>query len=304
MITPILQTTNLSKYYRNTAVVEDVNLTVNSGDIYGLLGQNGAGKTTTLRMILGLIKPTAGLVELFGQPPHSSAYARIGSIIETPGFYGQLTASENLEMHRRMSGIPEKDSVKEYLNLVELGYAANKKVKHLSLGMRQRLGIARALMHRPDLLILDEPINGLDPVGIKETRELIIYLHQKREMTVIISSHILGEIQLMANRIGIMHHGNLIRQLDAAEIQNTNRKYIDLKVDDDQKSVIVLEQQLGMHQFKVWEKGNIRLYEGFELSGDINRILVQHGIAVREMAFRSDTLEDYFIQETSGKEIS
>lgn len=301
---PILQTRDLSKRYRSTAVVEHMNLTVHQGDIYGLLGQNGAGKTTTLRMLLGLIQPTSGSIEWLGKPLHRSLYSRIGSIIETPGFYPNLTAAENLEVHRRMSGIPERDCVIEHLKLVGLQNAAHKKAKQLSLGMRQRLGIARSLMHRPDMLILDEPINGLDPLGIKDTRELIVDLQKKRELTVLISSHILGEIELMANRIGIMHQGRLIEQLDYEEIQGKNRHYLELKVNDDQQTAVLLEQQLGIHKFQVWDKGILRLYEGFDNSGEINRLLVTHGIEVKELAIRADSLEDFFIHVTSQKELN
>lgn len=159
-------------------------------------------------------------------------------------------------------------------------------------------------MHRPDMLILDEPINGLDPLGIKDTRELIVDLQRKRELTVLISSHILGEIELMANRIGIMHKGKLIEQLDYEEIQGKNRHYLELKVDDDQQTAVLLERQLGIHKFQVWEKGVLRLYEGFDNSGEINRQLVVHGIEVKELAIRADSLEDFFIHVTSQKELN
>ncbi|MFP4975376.1 ABC transporter ATP-binding protein [Paenibacillus sp. CN-4] len=298
----LLQTEVLTKQYKKHTVVDNLHLTVRSGDIYGLLGQNGAGKTTTLRMLLGLVKPTSGQIRWFGQPLNRLLLGRIGSIIETPGCYPQLTAAENLELHRRMHGIPEKESVQEYLKLVGLEAAAGKKAGQLSLGMRQRLGIARSLMHRPDVLLLDEPINGLDPVGIKETREMIMDLQRKREMTILVSSHILGEIELMANRIGIMHRGRLIEQLDADEIQSKNRHYLELKVDDDNKASVVLEQELATQQFKVWERGVIRVYDTTLPSGRINRILVESGVEVKESTLRTDTLEDYFIRVTENKE--
>lgn len=298
----LLQTEALTKRYKRNTVVDNLHLTVRSGDIYGLLGQNGAGKTTTLRMLLGLVKPTSGQIRWFGQPLSRPLLGRIGSIIETPGCYPQLTAAENLELHRRMHGIPKKESVQEYLKLVGLEAAAGKKACQLSLGMRQRLGIARSLMHRPDVLLLDEPINGLDPVGIKETREMIMDLQRKREMTILVSSHILGEIELMANRIGIMHQGKLVEQLDADEIQSKNRHYLELKVDDDNKASVVLEQQLATQQFKVWERGVIRVYDTRLPSGRVNRILVESGVEVKESTLRTDTLEDYFIRVTENKE--
>ncbi|WP_311519922.1 ABC transporter ATP-binding protein [Paenibacillus albidus] len=304
MSNPILQTHQLNKLYRKSCVVENLNLRVEPGDIYGLLGQNGAGKTTTLRMLLGLVKPTSGQIEWYGHALTRPLYGRIGSIIETPGFYPQLTAAENLELHRRMSGIPEKGTVMEYLKLVGLEKAAHRKAKQLSLGMKQRLGIARAMMHRPDMLILDEPINGLDPLGIKETRELIVDLQRKREITVLISSHILGEIQLMASRIGIMHQGRLIEQLDYEDIQGKNRHYLELKIDDEKRTAVLLERELHLTNFQVCEQGMIRLYEGFQDSGAINRRLVEAGIEVKELTIQTDSLEDFFIRATTRKELA
>lgn len=237
----ILKTYNLSKKFKNFYAVDNLNMTIEKGDIYGFLGENGAGKTTTIRMIMGLIKSTSGEIELFSQKisgKNKNLLQRIGSIIEYPGFYPNLTASENLEIHRRMMGVQEKDSIKNSLKVVGIGNVENKKVKEFSLGMKQRLGIARSLLHHPEFLILDEPTNGLDPIGIKEIRELIIDLARKQNITFLISSHILSEIQQMATKIGIIHKGVLLEEISYNELKKRNRHYINIKVDKDKNPVL------------------------------------------------------------------
>lgn len=203
----ILRTYNLTKRYGSTAVVDNVNMNIKKGEIYGFLGRNGAGKTTTLRMIMGLVSPTKGEYELFGhRGGNREMLGRIGAIIETPGFYPNLTAEENLEIHRRLMGIPNREYGDEAIEISGLKDhdIKRKKVGKFSLGMKQRPGIARALLHKPELLILDEPTNGLDPVGIKEIRQTLVELNKKREITILMSSHILGEIQQIATNIGII----------------------------------------------------------------------------------------------------
>lgn len=301
----ILQTRNLTKVYRGKRVVNDVNMQVNRGDIYGFLGQNGAGKTTMLRMIMGLVKPTTGEIEIFGQDVRrgrKDIHSRIGSIIELPGFYLHMTARQNLDMHRRLMGVQDDRTVQEHLDLVGLTEEADHKVKTFSLGMKQRLGIARALLTRPELLILDEPTNGLDPLGMKEIRELLLKLTKQRGLTVLISSHILGEIQQMATRIGIIHRGTLLEQIDFAELQKKNRTYIQLKVDDDQRAVFLLEQKLGIHDYTVWEKHVIRIYERLEDGASINETLIKYGVMVHDMTVAGKSLEDYFVRLTGERE--
>jgi bacitracin transport system ATP-binding protein len=299
----ILKTYNLTKEFKNFSAVKNLNVTIQKGDIYGFLGQNGAGKTTTIRMIMGLIKATSGEVELFSEKASTKnrrLLQRIGSMIEYPGFYPNLTAKENLEIHRRMMGIQEKNSIMDSLKLVGIGDVKDKKVKEFSLGMKQRLGIARALLHHPEFLILDEPTNGLDPMGIKEIRELIVDLSHKQGITFLISSHILSEIQQMANKIGIIHKGELLEEIAYEELQKRNRHYINIKVNDDKKASFILEQKLNIKDFVIWEKNNLRVYEKLQEVSGINKFLVSNDVCVDEVCLKVDSLEDYFLRLTGG----
>lgn len=299
----ILKTYNLTKEFKNFSAVKNLNMSIEKGDIYGFLGQNGAGKTTTIRMIMGLIKATSGEVELFSEKTSSknrNLLQRIGSMIEYPGFYPNLTARENLEIHRRMMGIQEKGCIVDSLKIVGIEDVKDKKVKEFSLGMKQRLGIARALLHHPEFLILDEPTNGLDPMGIKEIRELIIDLSHKQGITFLISSHILSEIQQMANKIGIIHKGELLEEITYEELQKRNRHYINVKVNDDKKASFILEQKLDIKDFVIWEKNNLRVYEKLQEASNINKFLVSNDIFVDEICLKVDSLEDYFLRLTGG----
>lgn len=298
----VLRSNGLTKKYGDKMIVEDVNLEVEQGDIYGFLGQNGAGKTTVFRMLLGLIKPLRGTVEWFGENPSTASFNRIGSLIETPGFYPNLTVWDNLDIHRRMCGVTNPLVIEEHLKLVGMEGMGKQKVKKLSLGTKQRLAIARTLLHRPDCLILDEPVNGLDPIGIREIRELLLELRNKRSMTIMISSHILGEIGQMVNRIGIIHGGKMIEQLDYAELQRRNRTYVEILVDNDGKATWILEQQLHIKDYTVWEKGRIRVYERLEDTGMLNKTLLDGGVMVSEMSLCSESLEDHFVKLTGGNQ--
>ncbi|RXM78602.1 ABC transporter ATP-binding protein [Clostridium tetani] len=298
----VLRTYNLTKTYKNVNVVDNLNLNVKTGDIYGFIGKNGAGKTSTIKMIMGLSKASSGEIELFGDKIlNNKCYGRIGSLIDYPGFYLNLTGEENLEIHRRMMGFTRKNSINKALEMVGLKNIEDKKVKNFSLGMRQRLGIARALLHHPEFLILDEPTNGLDPIGIKEIRELILDLNQKFGITVLISSHILSEIQLLVTKIGIIHKGRLIEEISYDELKKRNRHYIQLKVDNDKKASFILEKKLDIRDYVVWEDGIIRIYEKLNAVGNINKILVSNDVRVDEIYINLDNLEDYFIRLTGGK---
>jgi bacitracin transport system ATP-binding protein len=300
----ILKTHKLMKRFKNQVAVENVGINVRKGDIYGFLGQNGAGKTTTLRMIMGLIRPTSGTVELFGKtiiPGEVNHFERIGSIIETPGFYPNLTAWENLEICRKLMHIPESDCIGKVIEMVSLTGIEKKLVKNFSLGMKQRLGVARALLHHPELLILDEPTNGLDPIGIKEMRHLILDLAEKRNITVLISSHILSEVQQLATRIGIIHKGKLLEEIDYETLQKKNRQYIEVKVSDEKNAALILEQKLNFFDYIIFESGVIRIFEGLNDRANINRVLVENGIDVHDITLMNDTLENYFIELTGGE---
>lgn len=298
-----LRTMNLGKVYKDHVAVEGINMNIKAGEIYGFLGQNGAGKTTTLRMIMGLIKPTTGTIELFGEKLtkyNSALFERVGSVIEFPGFYGNLSAAENLNLQRRLMGMPGKDCIEEVLEKVGMLDARNRQVKNFSLGMKQRLGIARALINNPEFLVLDEPTNGLDPIGIKEMRQLILDLSQKNHITVLISSHILSEIQHLATKIGIIHKGKLIEEIESDILQKKNRNYIEVKVNDDKKASMLLEHNLKIGDYIIPEKGIIKVYERLNESAEINKMLVQNDVQVREITLMRDSLEDYFIKLTGG----
>ena len=299
----ILQTRNLTKRYGNKTVVNDLNMNINKGDIYGFLGQNGAGKTTTLRMIMGLIQSTAGEIEVFGskldQKDQNKIMERIGVIIEYPGFYLNLTAEENLEIHRRLMGMGNKESIEEALAIVGLLEAKDQKVKGYSLGMKQRLGIARAILHHPEFLVLDEPLNGLDPVGIKEIRQLFLDL-SKQGITILISSHLLSEIEQIATRIGIIHHGNLLEEVDYETLQKKSRHYLEINVNDEQKTVFILEQKLGITDYLIVGQGTVYLYENIDQPALINATLTSNGIEVQGILLSRDSLEDYFLKVTGG----
>ncbi|APC84256.1 ABC transporter ATP-binding protein [Clostridium botulinum] len=299
----ILKTYNLTRKYGTTAVVDNINMNIKKGEIYGFLGRNGAGKTTTLRMIMGLIYPTKGEYELFGKKMGDrEVLGRIGAIIETPGFYPNLTARENLDIHRRLMGIPNKEYVDEALEIVGLtNYdIKKKKVKKYSLGMKQRLGVARALLHKPELLILDEPTNGLDPVGIKEMRETLLDLNKKKEITILVSSHILGEIQQLATKIGIIHNGKLLEEIDYKSFEKKNRHYINLRVDNDKRAVTILEKSMNIKDYEVTEPNRIRIYEMLDKSNDVAKKMISEGVDVYEVNVMNDTLEDYFVRLTGG----
>lgn len=299
----ILKTVNLSKKYKGHSVVKNMNMTINKGEIYGFLGQNGAGKTTTIRMIMGLIKPSSGEIHLFNKKvnnPSQIPFERIGAIIETPGFYNNLTGYENLDIHRRYMNIYNKEYIDEALEIVGLIENKHRKVKDYSLGMKQRLGIARALLHKPELLILDEPTNGLDPKGIREIRELIHKLAEFKKITILISSHILSEIQQMATKIGIIHRGELLEEISSEQISKRNRKYLQLVIDNANKASVVLEQKLGIYDYHVENTNIIRVYERIDESDEITRVLVNEGISIKQVNLTADTLEDYFLKLTEG----
>lgn len=297
----VIRTVGLSKYYRAKKAVDSIDIHVGRGDIYGFLGQNGAGKTTTIRMVMGLIRPSKGEVHLFGErmlPGKYAHYNRIGSVIESDGFYPNLTAAENLEIHRRLMGVTNKNYLEEALELTGMTEVRNKQVKGFSMGMKQRLGISRALLHRPELLVLDEPTNGLDPVGIKEIRRLIVDLSVKRNITVFISSHILSEIQQIAT--GIIHEGVLLEEIGYDELQKKNRNYIELRTGNDRKASFLLETMIGITDYRIVEQGVLRIYERLSESAAINKILSDNGVEVSGIAVMNETLEDYFIQLTGS----
>ncbi|KJR70727.1 MULTISPECIES: ABC transporter ATP-binding protein [Bacillus amyloliquefaciens group] len=299
----IIKTTNLTKVYGKQKSVDNLNITVNEGDIYGFLGRNGAGKTTTIRMLLGLIKPTHGKIEIFGEDLHTNKkdiLKRIGSIVEVPGFYGNLTAKENLEINARIVGIHKKNAIEEALEIVGLENETKKLVGKYSLGMKQRLGIARSLLHYPELLILDEPTNGLDPIGIKEMRRLIKTLAEERKITLLISSHILSEIEQLVDHLGIIHEGKLLEETEFDTLRKRNRKFLEFQVSNDNKAAMLLEKHFQIFDYEVHGDGILRIFSHIGQQGAINKLLVQNDIEVFKILMSEDRLEDYFTKLVGG----
>lgn len=299
----ILQTKQLSKWFKKTEVISGVNMQVRRGEIYGFLGPNGAGKTTVMRMMTNLIPPTSGEIEIFGAPLTPHAYEtmkRMGSIIEYPIFYEHLSAHVNLDLHCDYMGYYDKKAISEALDLVGLSDIGSKPVKHFSLGMKQRLGIARAICTKPELLILDEPVNGMDPSGIRELRDLFRMLSKEYGMTLLISSHILQEIEQLADTIGVINHGRLIEQVSMEQVRGLHNEYIEIVVTDTQQATLVLEDMLALTNYKMMDHGAIRIYNASLSPVELNRMLVQHGIGVEALNKKTRSLEDYFLGLIEG----
>ena len=299
----VLKTYNITKKYGEQLAVDNVNMTIKKGDIYGFIGQNGAGKTTLIRLITGLIHKSGGEIELLGANEENElnkARTMVGSLIESPSFYTNMTARENLEVSRLVRNIPGKKCIDEVLELVGLKDVEKKKVKNFSLGMRQRLGIANALMGNPKLLILDEPINGLDPMGIVEIRELLKKINKEKDMTILISSHILSEISELATTYGIISNGKLIEEITAKQLSKKCRQYIDLKVDNTARAVILLERELGISDYEVLEDSNIKVFSNLDNVGEVNSLLSRSGIIVESISVKGENLEEYFMNKVGG----
>lgn len=286
----VVEINSLCKTYKDTKAVSHVNMTIKKGDVYGFIGRNGAGKSTTLKMIVGLIFPTSGQIKLFGESRNKFTDRRIGSLIENPGLYPNLSAYDNMELKAIAMGLKDKEKIIELLNLVKLDFKSKKIVKKFSLGMKQRLAIALALLGNPDLLILDEPINGLDPEGIRQIREVIQYLNENKKMTIIISSHILGELSKVATRYGIIRDGQMIEEISAKELDQKCRDYLLLKVEQVEKAIPLLENDLGIYDYIVHENNEIRIYDNIE-SSKINLVLTKHNIKINQIYYQKQDLE-------------
>ena len=299
----IMETVGLRKSYKGNVVVNDVNIHFPKGAIYGFVGPNGAGKSTVMKMILNLIQPEAGEVQLFGEKVTDQSYEvfkRVGSIIENPYFYEKMTARQNLELHCDYMGFPNKERIDEVLQMVDLQNVEGKQIRHYSLGMKQRLAIARAILAKPEFLILDEPINALDPEGIREMRNLFQRLNQEDETTIFISSHILSEVDLIADTIGIIQHGNLLAELPIEEIHKHQTEYISLQVDDVAHAATLLEQ-MDITNFSVLDQEFIRIYDS-NISGKVlSKALIESGVGLESLGRKQDTLEDYFFQLTEER---
>ena len=292
----IMETVGLQKSYRGKLVVDDVSIHIPKGSIYGFVGPNGAGKSNVMKMILNLIYPESGEVRLFGEKVTDHSYEifkRVGSIIENPYFYEKMTARQNLQLHCEYMGFPNKERIDEVLQMVHLQNVEEKQIRHYSLGMKQRLAIARAILTHPEFLMLDEPINALDPEGIREMRNLFLRLNREEGTTIFISSHILSEVDLLADRIGVIRNGKLLTEVPIEEIHKRQTEYISLQVDDVARAAALLEA-MEIQNFSVTDSAFIRIYDT-DISGKtLSKTMIENGVGVESLGRRQDTLEDYF----------
>jgi len=297
----ILKATNVSKIYGKHKALDKVSIEIQRGMIYGLIGENGAGKSTFMRTIMGLISINEGEIELFGETGVrglQQSRRKMGQSIETPALYPELTARENLRVQAANGGVGDRE-IENLLQLMNLKDTGKKKVKNFSLGMRQRLAIACTLITNPEFLILDEPTNGLDPSGIVEMREIIVRLVKERGMTVLLSSHLLDELSQVATHYGILHDGNLIRELSKEELARETRQYIELETTEVQKAVVVLDE-LAIRDYQVINGTDIHIYEQLDDVAKINRSLVLADVNVLRIGTTRQKLEDFFLQLTGG----
>lgn len=294
----VLRTTNLSKRFGLKKAVNGVNMNIKRGEIYGFIGKNGAGKTTLMRLVLGAAVPSGGSIELFGGMNLADARLRIGSLLESPNLYKNCSAFENLKRFSLLTGNSNED-IKAILRFVGLADTGNKKVANFSLGMKQRLGIAIAMLGHPDFLILDEPVNGLDPEGIHVIRDLIIRLNRDLGITVLISSHLLDELSKIVTTYGIINNGVLVEEISARELQEKCKRRLIITVDNPQKAVEVIRRNLGNVPLSV-DGNNVVINSHLEHSGAINSALVASGVTVLELRRQTATLENYFLERIGG----
>ncbi|GAB2024585.1 ATP-binding cassette domain-containing protein [Lactovum odontotermitis] len=299
----VLKVNNISKRYGQQFALHNLSLTIQKGDIYGLIGRNGAGKTTLLKLITRLIFASDGSIALFGSESDSEwtkSLSRTGAVIETPVAYDNLTAVQNLEYYCKLRGIPDsKHIIKETLELVDLTDTGKKKFKTFSLGMKQKMGIAIAILSRPDFLILDEPINGLDPIAISEFRKLILRLNHEQKMTIIISSHILSELYQVATHFGIINQGELVKEISKEEFDALSEEYIVLKTGEIEQASQILREKLS-YPFKVVSQDQINVFGKNHQIAEINMALAREGIAINEIYYFKQDLETYFTHLIAG----
>lgn len=296
----IMEIKNLTKQYGRQKAIDDVTFSVKKGSIVGLIGPNGAGKTTIMKCLGGLVIPTSGSINIFGETGEKGlnhARKRMSFIIETPYIKGEMSARENLEKQRLQKGIPNKERVDEVLEMVHLTDTGKKAAKNFSLGMRQRLGIANALLGKPEFMVLDEPINGLDPEGIVEIRELLRRLNQEENVTIMISSHILSELSLLCSDYVFINHGQIKDLLTAERLMNESGEYYHIHTDNDEVAASILTRQFAMEKMVVLEDGSIRIYEGLDRIREISKALYEGGVIPMELARNEVNLEDYYMRK-------
>lgn len=297
----IIQTNGLTKEIKGKTLIQNAHIHVAKGEIYGFLGPNGAGKTTTMKMLTNLWKPSSGEIFLFGERLQNDSYEvlkRMGIMIEFPAFYEKLSGKENLELHAEYMGFYSNGSIEKALKLLELSNTRDQAVKSYSLGMKQRLGIARAILTKPELLILDEPTNGLDPAGIKQIRNLLKMLAKDYGITIMISSHLLAEVENLADMVGLINHGKMIKEISMKEIIENNMTYIELKTPDIKHASYVLVEKMGIQKFKIVEDNKIRIYEQGISVQELTKVLTANDAPIDYLNRQSESLEDYFLKMT------
>ncbi len=296
----VLKTTNLTKTFSKKVAVKNVNMNIKKGDIYGFIGKNGAGKTTLIKMIVGLSSQTSGNIELFDSKKLNEGRRKIGTVIESPAFAPNLTAYQNMYIQWKLLGSKDKSIIKETLALVGLSSVGNKKVKKFSLGMKQRLGIAMALMGNPEFLVLDEPTNGLDPEGIVEIRHMLKKLNEEKGITMLISSHILSELAKLATRYGIINNGEIIEEFSDNELAKRCNSSLIVKVDNVKKAYEILKDELKTENFTVLNENTLEINDFTDNPGLVNSTLSKSDIIVDSISNKSIDLEEYFMQVIGG----
>lgn len=297
-----LRTKNLSKKFSKKLTVDSVNINIRKGDIYGLIGKNGAGKTTLIRTIVGLAAPTAGEIELFESTDLKKQRYKIGTVIESPAIYPNFTAKQNLIAQQKLFGKTDINEINQILEIVGLADTGKKKAKNFSLGMKQRLAIAISLIGNPEFLVLDEPINGLDPAGIKDVRDLILKLNKENNITVLISSHILGELAKIATRYGVICNGKLVDEFTPQELQSRVRKCLTVSVDNTELAGKIIEENLNTKNYEIKSDKLIYLYDNIDESSKVNTLLVTNGVIVNFINTIGDDYEPYLIKLMEGSQ--
>lgn len=299
----ILSMEGITKKYSGFKALDNVSIEIERGDIYGLVGNNGAGKTTLMRLIAGHTTSEEGKMTLFGASSSEEIRKnrrRTGALIEEPGFFHNMTAAQNLEYFRLQFGIPEKQTVTKVLSEVGLADTGKKKYKEFSLGMKQRLGIGLALLQTPEVLILDEPINGLDPAGIIEVRRTLLEINKKRNTTILISSHILSEMSNIATKYGFLSHGKMLEEISAEELLKKCNTYLDITVENTQVMCMLLEKEFHYLNYKVYPNRHIHLYEGIENGKEICELAVSNHVGLSGIEKRVVNLENYYMNIVEG----
>lgn len=300
----ILKVNNLTKYYNNVMILDEVSFTIEQGKIYGFIGENGAGKTTTIRILVGLSEATQGEIEILGQTERKQLEAlrrKIGTLVEKPILYDALSAADNMNMQCILYGQKNTNIVPQLLEKVGLTNVKKKKVKDFSLGMKQRLGIAMAMVQEPKLLILDEPVNGLDPLGMVDIRELLKSLNKEYGITIIISSHILTELYQLATDYIIIHKGKIVELLTLEELNDKCRKHIYIETDEPLKATETIRRKLETENYKIVSENSIKLYDCIDDVKNVAKILFDGGILVTKFTVVGENLEEYYIDLLGGK---